>query len=885
MFNDPEQIEKMKLLRLGRAFRKDLSFDFCPEYLDYCKDEDKEKFRSLLNSKEEKFFTIKVAKEDISSLIDSLPAKSKDLSDRLMEMEWPSADSFLFRMLNHPERNIFYLFKHIKLGYPIPLMFNDFQLVFWISKDEFNQWLSSAEKDVFSLIQYENSRDRGLIFEKDYIKRRKQRSKRYISIKFSLEDFLFSRDRISRYCTAVDDADSLDFALTYRNHAILNAMKGGEESLKEYLQTCDAIKVVGKAMPFILSLHYPSYLRENYKFLHKLLSETGKSSQDDRECIIKDIERALSYRENDVRLKHCKDVLKAIKGFPDLESAIQELQDDLAISFKSRTSAEERANACDKWPNDDSGESWNIKYSVRYENTHSPSVGLTACKAITTFVEKIRKSRLIKCLQNDVLSSRQDRNYDVLSLRQAQKFIDEENSRQNYGAHSEEGKYISYPYFGDFLVELFGDPKKPTHTIPSGLFFNYFIESTLPPNHRELDHQEMFFKLFMKMYFLLELVSIRCAYLSFLPEKILTVMTFLAKVEFPAFYKYLRSGGRTAEFDVSPGVPGKSKVEVNDELYEAIGKLMPEEYTDYIKNMHLAQKNSDAENKKLKLEKEKAESELELRVERAKAEAQREDFTMMNHSIKNLIASVSGNLSMMAQDFLDDEARKIVLRRAKQGAELIAQITKAISLSYRRIGHDWKTDLLPGNASKLVWNDIVTDALFFSIPNMFIENYSQYQQESSKYFPSPEDLSSAEKTWYSLQNADARFEWIREHMFYLDLHIADEVYNLKIGGQFATHLFILFNELFLNAIKAAAHVQKDQRLLILCLQIKEEKLIVDISNSCNPSQNPSMNSHGFGQLVIANYRKMFQIDDFSSKLLLDKEQYQQHFSIQIISKS
>ena len=376
-----ELIEKIKLYNLGEKFIKS---DFSPEYLDW--DKDQRKFFSLLKEGRTVLFTVKIRREALTEdFCGTLPG-------RLLEMEWHREDIFTFRMLNLP------MIQEtdkvpVRIGTPIPLTFHDSQLFFNITATDLLDWLKTEKKNIPELVRHAEVRheDWQSVFEKapECIEKNTNCGERYISVGFSLEKFLFSNERIHRYFTAVDDADSLDFALTYRNSDIVNAIKN--DSLEKYLKTCDVIKSGNRAFPLLLSLLYPSYLKDFSNFLKKLMNlDPPENLKDD---IWKQICLSVKYRQ-EVSPEHCAEVLKKLhEEFADLEKLIDETEERFAGS--QEFSAEDKAKAYDRDRSADAaelGKRWNNEDLVRFEDIYSPVTGKKSCKTILSVINAGRES-------------------------------------------------------------------------------------------------------------------------------------------------------------------------------------------------------------------------------------------------------------------------------------------------------------------------------------------------------------------------------------------------------------------------------------------------------------------------------------------------------------
>ena len=274
------------------------------------------------------------------------------------------------------------------------------------------------------------------------------------------------------------------------------------------------------------------------------------------------------------------------------------------------------------------------------------------------------------------------------------------------------------------------------------------------------------------------------------------------------------------------------------------------------------------------------EEELKLKLleVETKVKVQEDMFKTINHSIKNLMSSIDGALSRLERRLpSEQEFMCNLLKQAKQGVVIASDLANAITCSYRSTGTElWRNDLLAENANWSI-RDILHDALNASIPHIFFRKYSQYTQVSENYFSDENEAKYAEKLWYDLSDSNARLDWINKYLFHIKINDA-EIANCKVGNKYSTktHLYILFNEILLNAVKAVSYVAKDQRMINIRLTYQNGDVCVDISNSAN--QNGGI-SGGYGRIIIDNYKSMFNMSDFYSGYDTTTKCYQVKFTL------
>ena len=74
-----------------------------------------------------------------------------------------------------------------------------------------------------------------------------------------------------------------------------------------------------------------------------------------------------------------------------------------------------------------------------------------------------------------------------------------------------------------------------------------------------------------------------------------------------------------------------------------------------------------------------------------------------------------------------------------------------------------------------------------------------------------------------------------------------------------THLFVLFYEIFLNAIKAISYAEKEQRYFTVNFSTKNDYIFVEM---CNSVGQESLGGYGQGNHIIQAYMDKFNISDF-----------------------
>ena len=271
---------------------------------------------------------------------------------------------------------------------------------------------------------------------------------------------------------------------------------------------------------------------------------------------------------------------------------------------------------------------------------------------------------------------------------------------------------------------------------------------------------------------------------------------------------------------------------------------------------------------------EQAKLKLRLKEMEVRAEEQKKIFSTINHDIKSTCGTVISSLDLLSSQSFTDEQNKL-WKSAYIGAAFINSTATAISMSYRS-NKDWNSDFESSDPADTNFKDIIYNAFTLVVPNMFVRDYSMYKNESEKYFPDKNIFSCATQEWFAGEIFEDREKWLNKYFGNFQLKFDASCNELKIGNKHGVviHLFILFKELFLNAIKAAAWVDKEKRQFYFDFSIVDKILHIDIKNS---SRTGIEKKEGLGLLIFNNYKEMFSIQNNISHF--DNGVFFQHFEI------
>ena len=227
----------------------------------------------------------------------------------------------------------------------------------------------------------------------------------------------------------------------------------------------------------------------------------------------------------------------------------------------------------------------------------------------------------------------------------------------------------------------------------------------------------------------------------------------------------------------------------------------------------------------------------------------------MSHSIKNLVASVSEPLVML-QDALSGAQRRTV-ENALAGAGLIRDLAVGVHMSMRGNIGAWRKDVKEPGFGAATLDKIILDVMRHAVSNMFDGKY--FSLFVRNYFGRDlETFMQAQNEWKAAVSAEETFACINKYFFdfTIDSHGAD--LKIPVGDRdgTATKLLILFQELFLNAVKYSSFTERGKRFMKLDVTITADKWDISISNSAVDRGN--VKSSGIGLSVIKNFAALFE---------------------------
>jgi hypothetical protein len=263
----------------------------------------------------------------------------------------------------------------------------------------------------------------------------------------------------------------------------------------------------------------------------------------------------------------------------------------------------------------------------------------------------------------------------------------------------------------------------------------------------------------------------------------------------------------------------------------------------------------------------------------------------------NFLCHEMGGLSTVVKSRIDDSHERLLevvppinektlmhLNVANQGAYILSQYTRTFTLSARKLDDNWMDDLNSTyNAKKM--RDILWQAFNCSISHVFFRDITRFFHAcvSQNYFATKAEMIKAKDEWGNLDARDDQLAWIQQYLFNFTWQDNAAALDTMIGDKhfILTHLFVLFYEIFLNAIKAVSYVEKTQRHLTVNFGTKNGCVFVEM---CNSVGRESLEGYGQGNLIIKAYMDKFNIPDFNATTDSENSIYTMSFSLPFLSK-
>ena len=244
-------------------------------------------------------------------------------------------------------------------------------------------------------------------------------------------------------------------------------------------------------------------------------------------------------------------------------------------------------------------------------------------------------------------------------------------------------------------------------------------------------------------------------------------------------------------------------------------------------------------------------------VEETRAKASARDMGILSHNIKGLLASAVINpLLLMKQRGIGDNA---ITEEALRGAGLLRDMVNAINLSQGGTKEDFLADLRDPDEKALSLKTILFSSLRAAFTNMFDSKY--FNRYYSVHFPEADSFYEARKVFVALSSDDtgALLDFGRRYLrTTITWDCLDTVVAAKIGNRrnSALKLLILFQEIFMNAVKNATFTEFERRSLAFAGQHGKETMEFTVSNSFDQAETRT--DTRLGQGIINGLLRQFE---------------------------
>jgi len=244
-------------------------------------------------------------------------------------------------------------------------------------------------------------------------------------------------------------------------------------------------------------------------------------------------------------------------------------------------------------------------------------------------------------------------------------------------------------------------------------------------------------------------------------------------------------------------------------------------------------------------------------------EEQKKILSDLSHSIKNMLRSA---IIVPLTDMKENQQLKLNdIDNAIKGANLIRAIVNAMNLSYKGSFNDFVYDAIHPSTDSMTIFEIVIKSLKYSISNMFDGVY--FSEFMNSYFPTEKKYVETLKKWKSIsetENLHDVVDFINRYFMKTNIDISG-VESLSIGNSkgSALKIFIMIQEIILNAIKYSCFVPQEERIFEFKIIENEDDITILQKNYYKP--NTKTRTTGLGHIVIENFAKLLNADPIITK--------------------
>jgi signal transduction histidine kinase len=233
-------------------------------------------------------------------------------------------------------------------------------------------------------------------------------------------------------------------------------------------------------------------------------------------------------------------------------------------------------------------------------------------------------------------------------------------------------------------------------------------------------------------------------------------------------------------------------------------------------------------------------------------------FSNISHSIKNIIgSSIIAQLNRLKDG--DETDSELVVEKALKGADMIRRIINAMNSSVTGSFEDFLYDAAhvekSSNAEVQPLSAILFNAIYYSIGNLFEGRGAGNLRQ--KYFANSEAAKLAKDAYNCIEvgNLNELEKFCKEHLvdFKLDIKGLEDTLIGDAKGS-ATKIFILFQEIILNAVKYCNKNDASDKFIHISLIRENGVLAFKVVNSRN--KNIVARGTALGGLIIEKMSKL-----------------------------
>jgi len=255
---------------------------------------------------------------------------------------------------------------------------------------------------------------------------------------------------------------------------------------------------------------------------------------------------------------------------------------------------------------------------------------------------------------------------------------------------------------------------------------------------------------------------------------------------------------------------------------------------------------------------------IEKHEAEARADEKKAVMGILCHDIKNLLTdAVVDPMLLMKREGAGDRA---MIEQVLRGARRLGRIVNAVNKSQGGKKEDFWADLQNPNKEAEPVKTIVETSLRAAFTNMLDGTY--FKKYYSIHFPTTDLFYEAKDKFIHLPsgNIEQLLAFGREYLIdCIEWNCAEDILSKKVGAinDSDLKLTILFQELFLNAVKNTTLTTKNRRFLSVLIEHAVHGIRIKITNSYNPD-NPADDTH-IGNTIIDSFLEQFGALDVCTK--------------------